>query len=54
MIAGLEVPHAHIHLIPMNSIGELTFTNPRPEFPKEEMQTLADKLYAAYHAAYEE
>ena len=54
MVAGLEVPHAHIHLIPMNSIGELTFTNARPEYPKEEMQKLADKLHAAYHAAYEE
>jgi histidine triad (HIT) family protein len=54
MIAGLEVPHAHIHLIPMNSIGELAFTNPRPEYPKEEMQKLAEKLQAAYHAAYEE
>ncbi|MBP7240068.1 MAG: HIT family protein, partial [Saprospiraceae bacterium] len=41
MVAGLEVPHAHIHLVPMHSIGDLSFTNPRPEFAKEKMQELA-------------
>jgi len=46
MVAGLEVPHAHIHLIPMQSIGDLSFTNPRPEFPQERMKELAEKLYA--------
>lgn len=46
MVAGLEVPHAHIHLIPMNAIADLSFTNPRPEFPSVDMQALADKLYA--------
>lgn len=46
MVAGLEVPHAHIHLVPMNSIGELSFTNPRPEFSKESMEELASRLFA--------
>ena len=46
MVAGLEVPHAHIHLVPINSIGDLSFTNPRPEFAKEDMKELADRLYA--------
>jgi len=46
MVAGLEVPHAHIHLIPMQSIGDLSFTNQRPEFPHEKMKELADRLYA--------
>jgi len=46
MVAGLEVPHAHIHLIPMQSIGDLSFTNPRPEFPQEKMKELAERLYA--------
>ena len=46
MVAGLEVPHAHIHLIPMQSIGDLSFTNPRPEFPQDKMKELAEKLYA--------
>jgi|SRR6186713_458352 len=52
MIAGLEVPHAHIHLIPMNSIGELSFTNPRPTFPSDEMAALADRLSKAYQSSY--
>lgn len=52
MIAGLEVPHAHIHLIPMNSIGELSFTNPRPSFPDQQMSELADRLQKAYQATY--
>jgi histidine triad (HIT) family protein len=46
MVAGLEVPHAHIHLVPMNAIGELSFTNPRPEFSKESMAELASRMYA--------
>ena len=46
MVAGLEVPHAHIHLIPMNAISELSFTNPRPEFPQEDMKALAERLFS--------
>ena len=46
MVAGLEVPHAHIHLIPMNAISELSFTNPRPECPQEDMKALAERLFS--------
>ena len=46
MVAGLEVPHAHIHLIPMQSIADLSFTNPRPEFPVDDMKALANRLYS--------
>jgi histidine triad (HIT) family protein len=45
MVAGLEVPHAHIHLVPIQSIGDLSFTNPRPEFPSDQMEELATRLY---------
>lgn len=45
MVAGLEVPHAHIHLVPMNSIAELSFANPRPEFAQEKMMELAERLW---------
>ena len=48
MIAGLEVPHAHIHLIPMNDIGELSFTKPRADVSKEEMSALAERLSGAF------
>lgn len=45
MVAGLEVPHAHIHLIPMQTIADLSFTNPRPEIPQEQLQQLSALLY---------
>jgi histidine triad (HIT) family protein len=48
MIAGLEVPHAHIHLVPMNSITDLSFTNERPEILKEEMVALAARLAKSF------
>lgn len=45
---GLEVPHAHLHLVPMNTADDLNFTRPKISFPKEEMleiqQQLLDKL----------
>jgi len=46
MVAGLEVPHAHIHLIPMQAISDLSFTNPRPDFSQESMQELTARLYS--------
>ena len=49
MVAGLEVPHAHIHLIPMNSIGELSFTNPRPTFDNDKLAVLAASLQQAFN-----
>jgi histidine triad (HIT) family protein len=48
MVAGLEVPHAHIHLIPMNAISEMNFTNPRPAFTNEELAALAGRLQDSY------
>ncbi|MDX2247122.1 MAG: HIT family protein [Bacteroidia bacterium] len=40
-VVGLEVPHAHIHLVPLDSISELNFENPRIEMTAEEMAKLA-------------
>jgi histidine triad (HIT) family protein len=40
-IIGLEVPHAHVHLIPMNSVGDVNFTKPRVQMSKEEFEQLA-------------
>jgi len=50
MIAGLEVPHAHIHLIPMNAISDLSFTNERVMLSNSEMDVLANRLFAAFQA----
>ncbi len=46
-IIGLEVPHAHVHLIPMNTIGDMNFTNPRLQFSTEEYQSLAKSISEA-------
>jgi histidine triad (HIT) family protein len=48
MIAGLEVPHAHIHLVPINSVGDLSFRNPRPTVSKEDMADLAGRVAARF------
>lgn len=43
-VIGLEVPHTHVHLIPINSIADMTFTNARPNFTKEEMEDIANQI----------
>lgn len=47
-VLGLEVPHAHIHLIPMQSEKDMLFSNPKKSFSAEEMQAAAAAIYAAY------
>ena len=49
-VLGLEVPHAHIHLVPMQTEGDMDFRKEKLQFSPEEMQTLADKVYAAFKA----
>jgi len=46
-VIGLEVPHAHIHLIPMNRVDDLNFARPKLSFSKEEMNITAEKIRAA-------
>ncbi len=46
-VIGLEVPHAHVHLIPMNNIQDMNFTNPRLSFSKEEYESLVKEISAA-------
>ena len=45
VVLGLEVPHAHIHLIPMNSEGDVDFRKEKLHLSSEEMQQIADKIY---------
>ena len=40
-VIGLEVPHAHIHLIPVNEISDMNFSNPRIKFSDQELEELA-------------
>lgn len=46
-VIGLEVPHAHIHLIPMNSADDLNFTRPKLKPTKDELAAVADKIRAS-------
>ena len=45
-VIGLEVPHAHIHLIPINSLHDMSFTSPRVQMTQGEMTTLASAIAA--------
>ena len=40
-VIGLEVPHTHIHLVPINKVGDLDFKKPKVEVSNEEMKELA-------------
>ncbi len=43
---GLEVPHAHIHLIPLNSEADMDFRAPKKSLPDEEMKAIAEAIRA--------
>ena len=43
-VIGLEVPHAHIHLIPISREGDMLFTNPRVSLTPQENEALAAKI----------
>lgn len=43
-VIGLEVPHAHIHLVPMNSADDLNFTRPKLRPTPQELASVADSI----------
>jgi histidine triad (HIT) family protein len=43
-ILGLEVPHAHIHLVPMNSMEDVNFKNPKLKLTPEEFTAIAEQI----------
>lgn len=43
-VIGLEVPHAHIHLIPMNSMEDINFSKPKLTLSQDELGAIADKI----------
>ncbi|MCD4709580.1 MAG: HIT family protein, partial [Bacteroidales bacterium] len=46
-VLGLEVPHAHIHLVPINSLYDIEFSRPKLKFSEEEFRATAAKISAA-------
>lgn len=47
-VIGLEVPHTHVHLVPMNAMGDINFTRPKLNPSKEELEKVASKIRVAY------
>lgn len=47
-VLGLEVPHAHIHLIPINVEGDIDFHKPKLSLPAEEMKVIAAEIYRRF------
>ncbi|NTS39583.1 HIT family protein [Flavisolibacter sp. BT320] len=43
-VIGLEVPHAHIHLVPINSSNDLNFTQPKPKAAEEDLRNAQEKI----------
>lgn len=46
-VIGLEVPHAHIHLIPFTQMSEMNFANPKLKLDQNELKEIAAKIAAA-------
>ncbi len=43
-VLGLEVPHAHIHLVPMRSEKDIVFSNPKLKLDKDEFESIAKSI----------
>ncbi len=43
-VIGLEVPHAHVHLVPINSAEDVNFTNPKLKLTEEEFKEIQEKI----------
>ena len=46
-VIGLEVPHAHIHLVPLNKVSDINFERPKLQFSEAEMKSVADLIKSA-------
>ena len=47
-VLGMEVPHTHIHLVPLQTEGDMDFRKAKLQLQPEEMKAIADKIFAAY------
>lgn len=48
-VIGLEVPHAHIHLVPINEVGDINFAKPKLKPTTEELEAVAQKIRVQLH-----
>ena len=49
-VIGLEVPHAHIHLVPLNSMADINFSKPKLSLTKEEFISIAEKIKGVFES----
>lgn len=47
-VLGLEVPHAHIHLVPMNSEKDMLFSNPKLKLSDDEFKEISERIYSEF------
>ncbi len=47
-VLGMEIPHAHIHLVPLQKEGDLDFKNGKAEVSPEDMKKIADAIFTEY------
>jgi len=45
-VIGLEVPHAHLHLVPINSANDLNFTQAKPQAAADQLKNVQEKIIA--------
>ena len=48
-VIGLEVPHAHIHLVPLESVSDINFSSPKIKVPESRMTELASQIAEAFN-----
>ena len=46
-VIGLEVPHTHIHLVPLNNVSDINFERPKLKFSEAEMKSISDLIKSA-------
>jgi len=51
-VVGLEVPHSHIHLIPINNVDDINFAKPKLKLSEEEFNEIATKIKAKFKELY--
>ncbi|MDN5212271.1 HIT family protein [Fulvivirgaceae bacterium BMA12] len=47
-VIGLEVPHTHVHLVPLNAMGDINFSRPKLSPTQSELAEVAQKIATAY------
>ena len=51
-VIGLEVPHAHVHLIPLNAVADINFERAKLQVTQEELADVAARIRGAFEARY--